>query len=739
MTEKKRTYTGADLARQVWSRYVYMRDNGHTDYVEMAAKCEDYFAGLQWDAADMQALKAANRPYITINKIISTVSNVMGAQIFNRTDTAVKPRNEGATAEVADALTKVMMQIGDNNLLTWVRSDVFADGVIGSRGFYDARLDFTDSLQGEVRIKQRNPKNVLIDPDADTYEPDGWADVIYTEWLSPDDIELLYGKEKADRLRNHSGTGSQDIEGDTLLDRDRFSGSDMPYSDRELEMSGDLVRSVRVVDYQWRKLDKVQHFVNIDTGDMRAVPGDWDTARIDEYVQKNPNTAMTTKLIKRIRWTVVAGDEVLHDDWSPYKYFTLVPYFPHFRRGRTIGLVQNLLGSQDLLNKTSSQELHVINTTANSGWKIRRNALKNMTLGELEMRGAQTGLVLELDELNAAEKIQPNQTPSGLDRVSYKAEEHIKSISGVSDYMTGFAREDVSAKSVKANQAGGSSNIAKIQDNLNRSDYLLGRNVIDMVQSYYTERRLVQITTDNMTNKTEPMVVNEMTPEGRIVNDLTLGEYSIVITNQPDRDTYEDSQFDQAVMLREQGVRLPDKYLIKSSRMKDKADIVTEMEGDADSEQAKAKAALDQRRAEAEVADLEASVQLKQAQAMKAQADAQKSAQPEQPPAQVQMTPADQLAIAELEFKKAEAARKNALEKYAIDTKARTDERKLDIEEAKVKQEVDMKQDEHELKQGEAVAKAGEDAYLAHMDSIPDPADRAKTPTPPKKETSDAD
>ena len=84
----------------------------------------------------------------------------------------------------------------------------------------------------------------------------------------------------------------------------------------------------------------------------------------------------------------------------------------------------------ELLNKVSSQELHVVNTTANFGWKVKRNALQNMSVGELEQRGAQTGLVLGLDELVNAEKIQPNQTPSGLDRISYKAEEHIKSISG---------------------------------------------------------------------------------------------------------------------------------------------------------------------------------------------------------------------------------------------------------------------------------------------------------------------
>ena len=614
------------LANEVWCRYAWLRDNGHLDFVKKSTVCEDFFVGLQWDPNDLALLKSYRRPALTINKIISTVSNVMGEQIFNRTDIAFKPRNEGATSEIADALTKVFMQIGDNNQLNWVRSDVFADGIVGSRGFFDVRLDFTDSLRGEVRIEQLNPKNVLIDADADEYDPDKWGDVIITKWMSPDQIEMLYSKADADLLRGRQDSyfpyGYDSID----RDRDRFGHPRSMYTYNTGPDSGDNnTRNIRVIERQWRKLDRVLHFVDVGTGDTRIVPADWDQARIQQHMAQNPNLALTKKLIQRIRWTVVADNVVLHDDWSPYKHFTVVPYFPYFRRGRTVGLVENLIGPQELLNKVSSQELHVVNTTANSGWKVKRNALQNMSVGELEQRGAQTGLVIELDELTNAEKIQPNQTPSGLDRISYKAEEHIKSISGVSDYMQGFAREDVAAKSVQTNKQSGQANLAKVMDNMNRTDFILARNVLDMVQEYYTEQRLLYITTDRLTNTTEQLTVNQPTPEGMIVNDLTLGEYAVVVTNQPERDTFEETQFDQAVRLRtEAGVQIPDKYIIQSSRLKDKAEIVKELEGDQNSPEAQAAAQLKQRASEAEVTKLEAEAMQKQSDAQLKQAKSQK-------------------------------------------------------------------------------------------------------------------
>ena len=241
------------LADEVWCRYAWLRDNGHLAYVKKATTCEDFFVGLQWDKEDLALLRSSRRPALTINKILSTMSNVMGEQIFNRTDIAFKPRNEGASAEVADALTKVFMQIGDNNQLNWVRSDVFADGIIGSRGFFDARLDFTDSLRGEVRIEQLNPKNVLIDADADAYDPDTWGDVIVTKWVSPDQVELLYSKRDADLLRNRYDTYSP--YGDDAIDlgRDRFGTPQAAYTyTTESESESNNVRNIRIIERQWR-------------------------------------------------------------------------------------------------------------------------------------------------------------------------------------------------------------------------------------------------------------------------------------------------------------------------------------------------------------------------------------------------------------------------------------------------------------------------------------------------------
>ncbi len=600
------------LACEQWDRYAYARDHGHHEFVKKYDLCDAFFRGDQWDATDKALLAANRRPALTINKIISTLSNVMGEQIYNRSEISFRPRSSGSS-EVAETLAKVFKQISDNNMLDWKRSDMFADGIISSRGFLDVRMDFTDNMMGEVRYQDLNPKNVVIDPDGEEYDPDTWNEVFTTKWMTVDDIAVLYNTDDAETLRTYDTSGFAYGYDSIETVRDRFGDKNTPLYSGLTDMR-EVLRNIRVVERQFRMLDKQNHFVDPTNGDTRPVPEDWDRNRI-AAVRAQFGLEVVPRLTRRIRWRVTADDVVLHDDWSPYKHLTIVPYFPYFRHGHTIGLAEHLIGPQELLNKVSSQELHVVNTTANSGWKVKTGALTNMSIEELEQRGATTGLVLELNDLNAAEKITSNGTPQGLDRISYKAEEHIKSISGVSDSMQGQDRADVAAKAIQAKRQAGSTNLAKPLDSLVRTDFIIARNTLDLIQAYYTEARLLNITKDAVSGETETVAINQMTPEGTIVNDLTLGEYDVVISSVPQRETLEDSQFDQAVSLRELGVGIPDKTLIENSRLRGKREILQEMTGEANSPEAQQARELDMRGKKAGVEKLEAEVMVKQAEA----------------------------------------------------------------------------------------------------------------------------
>lgn len=604
------------IVTETMERYHYMRDCGHTDFVKKADECDGLFSGQgHWEPGDRAMLEQARKPVLTINTIIQTMAYVMGNQIQNATSITFHPRRKGATDHTATILSKVFRQIGDNNRLKYLRSELFSDGMITSRGFLDARMDYSDSLTGEVRVKLLDPRSVLIDPEANSYEPSGWKDVITVQYMTIEDIEALWGKAQA--LKVQSGMSTYPGENDDhILSRQTFGTDDLT---ARFDRPEGLTRTM-VVERQYRKLTNSDHYVWVQSGDIRPVPEAQTEAERQQFLTENPDVVVTKRVGFRIRWVVVANSVLLHDDWSPYENFTVVPYFPYFRRGTSIGIVENLRDPQRLLNKTTSQELHILNSTANGGWKVQRNNLSNMSVGELEERGGEAGIVIEVETMDGLEKLQPNQIPSGLDRIAFKADEYIKAISGVTDYMRGSAREDVSAKSVVANQSSGAVAMVKPLDNLTLSDELLARHILSMVQAYYSDERVLRIVSDPRRGTTEDVIINQVTQNG-VLNDLTVGEYDIVMVNTPQRELDEDTEFEQLLRMRgELQIPIPDEFIIRASRLRERAELLEAMSA----AQANAQQAQQQQEQALQAADIDSKVadaELKRAKAAQAMKD----------------------------------------------------------------------------------------------------------------------
>lgn len=569
----------ARTASDNYHKFKRAYDNGHSEYVANAERFNNFYLGNQWDEADLTRLQEERRPALTINTILSTVNAVLGEQRSSRMDATFKPKRNGSE-ETAHALAKLALHVDDTNDLDWVESEVFADGLIEERGWFDVRMNFSGHIQGEIEIKSRDPRDVILDPDAKEYDPRTWNEVIYTRWLTVDEIAETYGKEKADRIKdialngNHYGVDSVIVE-----DSNHFG-------DAELNDLGNLdiseeeqrtVRSARVIERQHKKLHYQQMFVDGVTGDTSPVPEGWDDKKVFEF-QKQFGLGLIKKLAPKIRWTVTCDHVVLHDEWSPYRSFTFVPFFAYFRRGKPIGIVRNLISPQEQLNKVSSQELHVVNTTANSGWAVEEDSLTNMTTDDLEERGAETGLVLEYRR-NAAvpEKIKPNQIPSGLDRISTKAAASIREISGVNDGMLGLGGSEVSGVALQRKEARGMVQIQVPMDNLSRSRKYLMRKVLELLQDFYTDQRVIQITREGPEQENESITINEEQEDGSIINDIALGEYEVVISSQPSRETFNDTQFAEALQLREAGVAIPDHVVIEYSHLQKRSEIAQQV------------------------------------------------------------------------------------------------------------------------------------------------------------------
>ena len=535
-------------------------------------------AGEQWSAEDKALLDAEGRPYYEFNELMPSVNSAVGYQIQNRMDIAFRPRGGASDMEKATILSKVVMQIADQNKLHWKETQVFSDGLIEQRGYFDIRMNFDKNIKGDIDIQFLDPRDVIPDPDAKSYDPASWADVTVSRWLLLDEIEERYGRPARDAAEK-SGDDTTDF-GDTdeETERNRFginpgTGRYDAYTNEK-----DGLKRYRVIDRQKTCMEMTKCMVFPDTGDIKAV-ADMTEAQIQEATAAGAKNAK--RMRKRIKWVVSTFSTTLHEDWSPYEDISIVPYFAYFRRGKTRGMIDNGIGPQQALNKAVSQFIHIINTSANSGWVVEENSLTNMETDDLEQVGAKTGVVIEYKKgATPPAKIQANQVPQGVDRLIDRATQALKDVT-VPDSMRGLQGNAVSGVAKQADQFASQQQLAVPLDNLAYTRQILASRIVKLVQKYYDSYRVFRITeTDPITGKEVENTIEINKPDGMggYLNDITMGEYDVVITEQPMQVTFENSQFEQAITMRKEGVKLPDATVIRYSNLADKHEIMATME-----------------------------------------------------------------------------------------------------------------------------------------------------------------
>lgn len=545
----------------------------HRRWAEQAKVCQDFFEGRQWTEEQVSQLKRDMRPVLTLNKIAPLIRLVSGYQRNNRTDINFLPTNDMSSSEdTADVLSMIVKSVSTENLLQFTDSEVFYDGIITGRGWWDERLNFENNDFGEIKITSGDPFSVYVDPDANTYNlADSANYIMESRWTSIDEIEFNYGKPMATALLSKAywGSNSDFLGGPYGLMEEispmrnfamtaneyGMSASDLFYT----EFVDTYQKRIRLVDAQYYVTEWMRHFIDLETGDTQPIPEFWDDDKIKKcllYAQNlKQELVVDWRKHKRVRWTVICGDMIVHDNWSPYKGFTKVPFFPYFRRGVTQGLVQDLLDPQRELNKRRMSITEILTRNANSGWSYHQESLDPRQKQNLKQHGSRPGINLEWKGQHEPKRIEPGGYPVGHDKLEEKSRNDLLEISGINESALGELDKVQSGRAIEARQRQSVIALQPYLDNFSRSKMMQGEKHLELIQGHYTEQRVIRTIGEDgkmamkEINKLMQPVPGQMPTNGmkEILNDVTVGRYQVQVNETPMSATFENAQFEEAL------------------------------------------------------------------------------------------------------------------------------------------------------------------------------------------------
>lgn len=540
----------------------------HAVWAEKATECVNFREGKQYTPKQLADLRAAGRPALVYNEIAPLSRLVEGYFSENRLDTTYVPGQDMISNESgAKALTFVRKQISQTNHEPDIDADVFLDGLLTGRGYWDLRPSFKRNRLGEARIQAKDPFRLCVDPEADRYEPDTWGYTVYTPLMSLDEIQETWGAEAASLVAPIAmgqmpsmPIGMMPLEAGPTPVRGfgQYDGDSTGWLDQYFGMLGDFAdpyrRSIRVLEFEYWVTVPGYEFVDLDTGESKPVPEHWSAEKVQRVLYwanqiERAHVEVVPAQIRKVRWTTIIGDLIVYDAWSSQPHLSTIGFFPYFRWGKTMGMVDDLIDPQRETNKNRSNFTDIISRSANTGWEYTDQTFDAKEERNLKKFGSLPGVNVKYREGKTPPKrIEPGVPPTGLDKLVLEGSQKIRDISSINASALGERDRVESGKAVLARQRQAAVGIQPYLANFARSKRIIGENVLDMVQTLYTERRVIRIIGEK--SKLVQTVINDeqrdpTTGLKSILNDVTRGRYEIVTDEQPLSATFADGQFQE--------------------------------------------------------------------------------------------------------------------------------------------------------------------------------------------------
>ena len=507
----------------------------------------DFVEGRQWAAGDIKKMKERGEPPITVNKIKPLINILSGYQRNNRYDIDFLPRtnDDAKLCDVRKAMTKYVM---DRSSYDTEESATFINGCICGLGWFEVGYKQDEGLQGEGEafVKSESPFNMYIDPEAKRLDYSDSKYIIRARWVNKDELCDVYPEHKAEILAktfDYDRNEQQNVNGDDAIFYQRDSNK------------------LRLCEC-WYKQRVHQTTYLMQDGNTIVLPEDGTVPDERRVMIEQLAVNKVTELHTQVRICVFFDDIELEDLESPYQHgeFPFVPFVAyHYDENKLpLGVVEAAKDVQRDLNKRRTEFLSIISKSSRGGWMFDRDAMSAQQKHRFSKDFAKPGAMLEVNDLNKMREITPPNPPMSILQALNEAAGDLQEVTGINESMMGTDMPaSSSGRAIELRQKQAITHLMPLFDALRQAKkqivYLLWgkRGHKGVIPQYYTSEKVYRIEGQNggfefmPVNQRQQVATNDplMPVITQTLNDLSQGEFDVVIADVSASATMRDAQF----------------------------------------------------------------------------------------------------------------------------------------------------------------------------------------------------
>jgi hypothetical protein len=495
----------------------FLKFSNDADTMNRQEALEDlkFVNGDQWPVELQNSRNLEKRPFLTINKLDTFCRQVTNQQRQQRPRIKVHATNTEADAKVAQVISGVVRHIEVNSNADHAYDNAFDYAVRMGWGYWRVTTKYVreDSFDQEIYIEPvDNPFTVYFDPNSIAPDGSDAEKCLITTMMPKEVFRKLYPDLDDGTSFTQRGTGDSQSEWITKED-------------------------IRIAEYFYTVREKATLY-HLSDGTMKFADGKDFFQRLELAGLSVIDERASFK--KTIKWKKMTAIEVIEErDW-PGRHIPIVPcYGRHVVIGnkrKKFGMIRNAKDPQRMYNFWQTSLTESIALAPKAKW-IMAEGQDEGHENEWAQANVKSTSYLRYKQRDidgqpapAPQRLQPEPPPAGVITAASVINDDLSAIMGIFD-PNQMPTGNISGKALNGQQQQVDLTNFDYYDNLTRSISHTGKIILDLIPKIYDSQRVLRIIGDD--GKPDMVTLNERTEVGEVLNDVTVGEYDVVMETGP--------------------------------------------------------------------------------------------------------------------------------------------------------------------------------------------------------------